>query len=251
MRIKILLFYIAFLISLQAATAYGMGVGVSPGNMSFKLAPGTSVQQPLYVINTGNETANYDVFVNESNYQNWFTFSPSSFSLKAGEQKEVKVTLTVPASAETDVKCKIKIPCTVPGKTVGAGIIIPVHIEISIFYVWESFTEYVGNSGLNEIKQFFVNGSQMGVNFMQNTTDISEKMKGSAENSEAFVTGIFQNTTKSLNNTIKSSGEKDPSASASVHNYVEKLHALPGFNAPLGLICLMLSGLLMRKRLLK
>lgn len=251
MRIKILLFYIAFLISLQATTAYGMGIGVSPGNMSFKLAPGTSVEQPLYVINTGNETANYDVFVNESNYKNWFTFSPSSFTLKAGEQKEVKVTLTVPASAETDVKCKIKIPCTVPGKTVGAGIIIPVHIEISILYVWESFTEYVGNSGLNEIKQFFVNCSQVGVNFMQNTTDISEKMKGSVEKSEAFATGIFQNMTKSLNNTTKSSGEKDLSALSSINGYVEKLHSLPGFDAPIVLISLVISGLLMRRRLLK
>lgn len=131
MKIKILILIVPLIISLQAASVYGMGVGVSPGNMSFKLAPGTSSEQPLYVINTGNETAKYNVFVNESAYQNWFTFSPSSFDLKAGEVKEVKVTLKVPDSAETDVKCKINIPCTVPGRIVGAGIIIPVYIELS------------------------------------------------------------------------------------------------------------------------
>jgi hypothetical protein len=131
MKIKILILIVPLIISLQAASVYGMGVGVSPGNMSFKLAPGTSSEQPLYVINTGNETAKYNVFVNESAYQNWFTFSPSSFDLKAGEVKEVKVTLKVPDSAETDVKCKINIPCTVPGRIVGAGIIIPVYVELS------------------------------------------------------------------------------------------------------------------------
>lgn len=215
MRIKIMLFIITIVISLQAATAYGMGVGVSPGNMTFKLAPGTSVEQTIYVINTGNETANYDVFVNESTYQNWFTFSPSSFTLKAGEQKEVKVTLKVPASAETNVKCKIKIPCTVPGKTVGAGIIIPVQIEISTLYALESFIENAGNSGLNEIKQ------------------------------------ICADTTKSLNNTIKSLVEKNPSALAGIEGYEEKLHVLPGFDAPLEFICLVISGLLMRRQILK
>lgn len=131
MKIKILILIVPLIISLQATSVYGMGVGVSPGNMSFKLAPGTSSEQPLYVINTGNETAKYNVFVNESAYQNWFTFSPSSFDLKAGEVKEVKVTLKVPDSAETDVKCKINIPCTVPGRIVGAGIIIPVYVELS------------------------------------------------------------------------------------------------------------------------
>lgn len=176
MRIKVSLLIIAVMISLQAVTAYGMGVGVSPGNLSFKLAPGTSSEQLIYVINTGNETANYNVFLNESAYQNWFTFSPSSFTLKAGEQKEVKASVKVPDSAETEIKCKIKIPCTVPGKTVGAGIIIPVQIQISEFYTLVNFIEYTVNSELSEVKQFFVNCSQIKFNFMQNTDSIIEKM---------------------------------------------------------------------------
>jgi hypothetical protein len=251
MRIKIMLFVIAVMISLQAATAYGMGIGVSPGNMSFKLAPGASAEQLIYVINKGNEIGKYDVFVNEGNYQKGFTFSPSSFNLKAGEQKEVKVTLKVPASAEPDVKCKIKIPCTVPGKTVGAGIIVPVHIEISALYAWESFTEYASNSGLNEIKQFFANCSQIRFNFMQNITGLGEKIKSFAENSEAAATGIFYNTTKNTNNTIKSPGEKNPSALTKIEGYEEKFRALPGFDAPLEFICLVISGLLMKRKIFR
>jgi len=161
MKIKILLFIVTLIISLQATTAYGMGVGVSPGNMSFKLAPGTSSEQTMYVINTGNETAKYDVFVNESAYQNWFTFSSSSFDLKAGEIKEVKVTLKVPASAETDFKCKINIPCTVPGRTVGAGVKIPVRVELSTLE--ESSSEGVSSSGSSSKGVFSGSSSSKGV----------------------------------------------------------------------------------------
>ncbi|HNW37305.1 MAG TPA: hypothetical protein PKJ75_00435 [Methanosarcina vacuolata] len=172
MKIKILLFIVALIISLQATTAYGMGVGVSPGNMSFKLAPGTSSEQTMYVINTGNETAKYDVFVNESAYQNWFTFSSSSFDLKAGEIKEVKVTLKVPASAETDFKCKINIPCTVPGRTVGAGVKIPVRVELSTLE--ESSSEGVSSSGSSSKGVASGSSSSKGVSSSSSSSEETE-----------------------------------------------------------------------------
>lgn len=170
MKIKIMLFIVVLMLSLQATTAYGMGVGVSPGNMSFKLAPGTSAEQTMYVINTGNETAKYDVFLNESAYQNWFSFSPSSFDLKAGEIKEVKVTLKVPASAETDVKCKINIPCTVPGRIVGAGVIIPVQVKLSTLE--ESSSEGVPPGGSSS------KGVSSGGNSFKEVSSDSNSSKG-------------------------------------------------------------------------
>lgn len=178
MKIKILLFIVTLIISLQATTAYGMGVGVSPGNMSFKLAPGTSSEQTMYVINTGNETAKYDVFVNESAYQNWFTFSSSSFDLKAGEIKEVKVTLKVPASAETDFKCKINIPCTVPGRTVGAGVKIPVRVELSTLE--ESSSEGVSSSGSSS------KGVASGSSSSKGVSSSSSSSKGVSSGSNSY-----------------------------------------------------------------
>jgi hypothetical protein len=86
---------------------------------------------------------------------------------------------------------------------------------------------------------------------MQNITDISEKMKGFAGNSEAAATDIFNNTTKYPNNSTTNSGKNDPSAAANIRGYAEELRALPGFNTPLGIICLVISGLLIRKRLLR
>lgn len=294
MRIKIVLFIIALMISLQATIAYGMGIGVSPGNMSFKLAPGTSAEQQIYVINTGNETARYDVFVNESAYLNWFTFSPSSFDLKAGEQKEVKVTLKVPASAETYVKCKIKIPCTVPGRIVGAGVIIPVHIEISTLEESSSegassggsssertssggsYSEEISSGGSSpegtenssdpltkiEVKdilqQFLEKNTDARFNFTQNVTHISEKLEDYAENLQVIgtksidnVTRSFDGATKGFGDIIKSLGKKNPSVLAKIESYEEKFHTLPGFNALLEYVCLVISGLLLRRRSFK
>lgn len=306
MRVKIVLFISVLLISLQGTAAYGMGIGVSPGNMSFKLAPGTSAEQQIYVINTGNETARYDIFVNESTYQNWFTFSSSSFDLKAGETKEVKVTLKVPASAETDIKCKIYIPCTVPGKSVGAGVIIPVHVELSTLE--ESSSEGVSSdssssekisSDGSSSKKISSDGSSSEVtenssdggssngtenssnsltniiinetlqqslekniddrlNFTQNVTHIDEELKDYTGNLQAIVTRSIDNatrsfevTTKGLGDTIKSLDEKNTFALNKIKSYEEKSHVLPGFNASLAYVCLVISGLLMRRRLLK
>jgi hypothetical protein len=224
MRMKIVLLIITLMISVQATTASGMGIGVSPGNMSFKLAPETSAEQLLYVINTGNETAKYDVFVDGSTYKNWFTFSPSSFYLIAGEQKEVKVTLNAPASAEANAECKIKIPCTVSGSVVGTGIIIPVHIEIR---------------GNNSDAMF---------NFIQDVNFVVEKLKDSAENLKVIGTKSLDDAAKSVYDIIKILDEKYPGALAEIKNDEEKFRALPGFDAPLAGAGLVISGLIMRRR---
>jgi hypothetical protein len=257
MRIKIMLFIIAFMISLQATAAYGMGIGVNPGNMSFKLAPGASAEQPLYVINTGNETANYSVFADESPYKNWFTFIPSSFDLKAGEIMEVEVTLKVPATAQENnsTECKIKVPCTVPGKIVGTGVIIPVHMEISTLE--ENASEDIssnstfGKLGVKEIQEFLNNNNITKLNLTQNFSGITDTLKNSAENLGESAIKRLNDASKSLLGTNISATEENSSAPTDVRGYEEKLLSLPGFNASLAGIGLVISGLLIRKRLLK
>lgn len=234
MRLKILLLIIALMISVQAAAcSSSIGVGVSPGNMSFKLAPATSAEQSLYVINTGKETATYEIFVDDNTYDDWFRFSSTSFDLKEGEYKEVKVTLNVPATAETDVECKIKIPCTVSGEIIGTGVIIPVHIEISTSEVGYSKGDSSGasfsgesrgsaessnNAGVKETSQKpVVNSSSLVVDSKQDITSAGEKLEASAENWEEIadmsldsataglgnVTRKFEDVTTSLDNTTQ------------------------------------------------
>lgn len=201
MRLKIALLIIALMISVQVvAGSSSIGIGVSPGNMSFKLAPGTSVDQSLYVMNTGNETATYRIFVDNYTYDDWFTFSSTSFDLKAGDTKEVKVTLNVPATAETNVECKIKIPYTVSENSTGTEVIIPVHIEIStseMRYSEKSSSdgsfsgesrsplESYDSAKVKEISQQLVaNASNLIVDSKKDITYTGEELKTSAENLE-------------------------------------------------------------------
>jgi hypothetical protein len=84
---------------------------------------------------------------------------------------------------------------------------------------------------------------------IQNIIDIGQKMKSSAKNSETTAIRILCNATTSLNttsltNTIKGLAEKNPSSVDKIKVYEEKLHALPGFDAPIEIICLVISRLL-------
>jgi hypothetical protein len=47
MKAKIVLFILTIMILVQAAAASDIGVGVSPGNLSYRLAPGTSAEQSI------------------------------------------------------------------------------------------------------------------------------------------------------------------------------------------------------------
>ncbi|MDI9394259.1 MAG: hypothetical protein QM426_02075 [Euryarchaeota archaeon] len=198
MRLKIVLLVIALMISVQAAScSSSIGIGVNPGNMSFKLSPDTSEEQSLYVINTGKETARYEVFVDDSTYEDWFRFSSSSFDLKAGEYKEVKVALNVPATAETDVECKIKIPCTASGENIGTGVIIPVHIEISTSD--QGYSK--GDSLLLDPKQDIRSTGEKLEASAENWKEVADKSLDSASAGLANVSKKFEDLSTGLDNT--------------------------------------------------
>ncbi|WP_440955843.1 NosD domain-containing protein [Methanosarcina sp. Mfa9] len=111
------------------APEISIGVGVNPGTLSFKLKPGTQEEQLLYVINTGSEAADCEIRIDNSLGEGWFTVSPSSFNLEAGEIKEVKVILTLPSSVKADAACKILVVPT-SGTEVMAGVKVPVYIDV-------------------------------------------------------------------------------------------------------------------------
>lgn len=218
MRLKILLL-IAIVISVQAvAGSSSIDVRTNPVNMSFKLAPTTSAEQSLYVMNTGSEIETYRIFVEDNNYADWFTFSSTSFDLKAGDTKEVKVTLNVPATAETNAECKIKIPYNVSEKSTGTEVIIPVHIEISTSEM--SYSEKSSSDGsfsgesrsslesynsakVKEIsQQLVVNASNLVVDSKKDITYTGEKLKASADNLEDTANQSIDNLEDTTNERI-------------------------------------------------
>jgi len=184
---RIAIFMTILLISVQAASAAEIGVGVSPGTLSFELKPGTQGEQSLYVINTGTEAASYELHVDNSAYEGWFSVSPSSFSLQAGENKEVKVTLSVPSTAKADVDFKILVVPT-SGTDVMAGVRVPVHIDVIISDSGSSYHSSGGSSGggggggspepasnveVKELAQQFVtNGNRIRFTFVQGVTSV-------------------------------------------------------------------------------
>lgn len=109
---KTLLLYVVSILALAiipyaAFAKIGVGVGLGKIQIDEKLTPGGIYKLPsLPVLNTGDEDGEYTVTVTYLSDQKeikpekeWFTFTPSKFTLKAEESKPVGVTLTLPVKA--------------------------------------------------------------------------------------------------------------------------------------------------------
>jgi len=113
-------------------TTSAIGVGVTPGNLNFSTHAGLQDTRSLFVINTGSELTDYRVYVDED-YTQWFDISPDNFSLNAGENKEVIITLTPPLFANGEFDLIISTVSLHPSSdfSVGGGIKVPVHTSVS------------------------------------------------------------------------------------------------------------------------
>ena len=113
-------------------TVAAIAVGVTPGNLDFDVQVGSSDTKSLFVINTGTEVTNYEVYVDED-YVGWFDISPDNFNLNASENKEVKLKLKPPMSAKGELEFKAYVVASSPSSdfSVGSGIKVPVHATVS------------------------------------------------------------------------------------------------------------------------
>lgn len=127
---QIFMCIILCLIFIQTVSA--IGVGVTPGNLSFNVQAGGSDTESLFVINTGTEVSNYEVYVDED-YADWFDISPNDFNLSANENKEVKLKLKPHISTKGEFDFKVYAVSSSPSSdfSVGSGIKVPVHATVS------------------------------------------------------------------------------------------------------------------------
>lgn len=94
----------AFTFAPFAFAKVGVGVGLGKIQIDEALSPGGIYNLPsLPVLNTGDEDGDYEVEVTYLSEQEelrpageWFSFSPQSFPLAAGESQLVDVSLTLP-----------------------------------------------------------------------------------------------------------------------------------------------------------
>ncbi len=92
----------------MALATVGVGVGTGKITVDEVLKPGTIYSLPVFtVLNTGDETATYEVSIAYHEDQpelrppeNWFAFSPRSFELEPGQVQNVDVKLNLPFRTE-------------------------------------------------------------------------------------------------------------------------------------------------------
>ena len=102
----VFLFSLGLILPTASLAKIGVGVGLGKVDIDEELSPGGIYKLPtLPVLNTGDEDGEYEVTVTFREDQEefrpeegWFTFSPQSFPLKAGESQQVEISVTLPLS---------------------------------------------------------------------------------------------------------------------------------------------------------
>ncbi len=109
-----------------------MLTSVTPGNLNFSAQVGGSDTESLFVVNTGTEVSNYKVYVDED-YVDWFDILPDNFNLSGSENKEVKLKLKPPLSANGEYDLKVYVVASTPSSDfcVGSDINMPIQATVS------------------------------------------------------------------------------------------------------------------------
>ena len=100
----VFLFTLGLIFPTISLAKIGVGVGLGKVDIDEELSPGGIYKLPtLPVLNTGDEDGEYEVTVTFREDQDefrpdagWFSFSPQSFPLKAGESQQVEISMTLP-----------------------------------------------------------------------------------------------------------------------------------------------------------
>lgn len=114
---------------LATPSVAAVGIGVSPAKMEFDVCAGEPVTKTLYVINTGEVGASYEVYADES----YLTIKPEEFQLYPGEVQTVSVVVNMPENANIERHTTtISVVTSNPPSdlTMGAGVKIPISIAV-------------------------------------------------------------------------------------------------------------------------
>lgn len=148
---NILLVLIIFLaLPLMVLATVGVGVNLGKIEIDEPLKPGGVYNFPsLGVINTGDEPGDYEVEVTYHQdqpqlrpLQEWFSFSPSSFHLEAGQSQNVTVKLSLPMKmipgdyfAYLEAHPIIKAG---PGTTIGVAAATKTYFSVMPANIWQA-----------------------------------------------------------------------------------------------------------------
>ena len=125
-KILIILFF-SFLFSFNSALA--IGIGAKPSFLDLELKVGQSKEVKILVYNISQEAGIFQVFPDELN--EWIKIEPNNFRLEAGENKEVKITVSAKEGGGKAINLSVLAsPLDRRSFSVGPGLKIPLRLNV-------------------------------------------------------------------------------------------------------------------------
>ena len=137
----VFLFSLGLILPSVSLAKLGVGVGLGKVDIDEELSPGGIYKLPtLPVLNTGDEDGEYQVSVTFREDQEefrpdegWFTFSPQSFPLKAGESQQVEISVTLPLNIRPgDYFAFLEASPKVSGEGVSVGVAAATKLNFTV-----------------------------------------------------------------------------------------------------------------------
>lgn len=150
---KIILSFIAVLLLISpifALASVGVGVNLGKINIEQELKPGGIYKFPVIgVINTGDEPGDYELAVTYHQDQpelrpaeEWFNFSPASFTLAPGEAQNVEIRLSLPVKMKPgDYFAYLEAHPVIaagPGTTIGVAAATKTYFTVVPANLWQA-----------------------------------------------------------------------------------------------------------------
>ena len=119
---------VAMLIPIPASAS--AGVGIAPGKLHFQ-STDEDLTQTLYVINTGTERSDYEVFA-EGECASWFQIDPIGFDLQPDESKAITIAIVYPENVHGEHNANISVAAFASSadNRFGTGVKVPTQISI-------------------------------------------------------------------------------------------------------------------------
>ncbi len=142
---------VAMMPSLPAVAAPGVGISTGKIEVEENLQPGARYHLPsLAVINTGDETAEYEVGLAFHSEQpelrpdeDWFSYTPRTFTLEPGAVQEVAIDILLPITVESGqyfAYLEGRPVQSSTGSTVGIAAAAKLHFSVSDGDLWSGLS---------------------------------------------------------------------------------------------------------------
>ena len=110
-----------------------LALGVVPGELNFRVAPGQQCTRTLDVINDEDQEVSYRIYVDKE-HESWFTISPDEISLAPQQSGKIEITVSPPLTTLGKHTTFVYITSAQPssGLQVTLGIKLKANIAVNV-----------------------------------------------------------------------------------------------------------------------